>query len=188
MFEFLDLLAAHRPQVKAFAELLGHLVEGALRHPSCDAEWFLAEIADLTARLVVSTAGEDSPYPPLARMRQTKIAAIGNALAQSVQRGVELAARPDQRRAVKLDALKCTVTPHLVFDGNVPEPEATAIAQVEPSHLPESSQPKASTTEVQTVHVVREERGAGVVEQVPGLAQDLVARTSHSVPIEPAGP
>lgn len=158
VFEFLSLAAAHHSQVKAFAELLGHLVEGALRHPSCNAEWLLAEIADLTAQLVVSTSGEESPYPPLEKLRELRQKALGNALAQAVQVGIELAARPDQRRAVKLDALKCMIAPHLVFDGNVPEPEATAIARVKPLHLSESSVPKASTTGVQTIHMVREER------------------------------
>ncbi|MYZ50875.1 PIN domain-containing protein [Malikia spinosa] len=141
VFEFLSLLAAHHSQVKAFAELLGHLVEGALRHPSANAEWFLAEIADLTGNLVVSTAGEESPYPPLEKLREVRLNALGNALAQAVQAGLALSARPDQRRAVKLDALKCTVTPYLMFDGNVPEPETAVIARVEPPQSPEPSGP-----------------------------------------------
>ena len=70
--EFLNLLAAHHLPVKAFDELLGHLVEGALRHPSADAEWFLAEVADLTALLVVSTAGPESHYPPLETLREAR--------------------------------------------------------------------------------------------------------------------
>ena len=137
--EFLNLLGAHHSQVKAFAELLGHLVEGALRHPSADAEWLLAEVADLTAQLVVSTAGPESPYPPLERLRDVRLKALGNVLEQAVQAGLELAIRPDQRRAVKLDALKCTVVPHLVFDGNVPEPETASVARAEPSSPPETS-------------------------------------------------
>ena len=91
--EFLNLLSAHRSQVKAFAELLGHLVEGALRHPLADAEWFLAEVAELTAQLVVSTAGPESHYPPLEALREARLKALGNVLAQAVQEGLELAAR-----------------------------------------------------------------------------------------------
>lgn len=34
-------------------------------HPSPDAEWFLTEIADVTAQLVQSTVGPESHYPPL---------------------------------------------------------------------------------------------------------------------------
>ena len=142
--EFLNLLSAHRSQVKAFAELLGHLVEGALRHPLADAEWFLAEVAELTAQLVVSTAGPESHYPPLEALREARLKALGNVLAQAVQEGLELAARPDQRRAVKLEALKCQLVPYLVFDGNVPEPESAVIAQVEPTQPHEASGPKAS--------------------------------------------
>ena len=142
--EFLNLLAANHSQVKAFAELLGHLVEGALRHPSADAEWFLAKVTDLTEHLVVSTAGPESHYPPLERLRETQLKALGNALAQAVQAGMELATRPDKRRAVKLDALKCMVAPHLVFDGNVPEPETAVVARAEPSSLPELSEVTAS--------------------------------------------
>jgi tetratricopeptide (TPR) repeat protein len=186
--EFLNLLAEHRSQVKAFAELLGHLVEGALRHPSADAEWFLAEVGDLTEQLVVSTAGPESHYPPLETLRETRLKALGNVLAQAVQAGLELTARPDQRRAVKLDALKCTVAPHLVFDGNVPEPESAVIAQVEPTQPPEASGPKASTSEMKTVYVVQEATAERVVAQTPAPAQDLFARTSQPMPIKPAGP
>ena len=142
--EFLNLLAAHYSQVKAFAELLGHLVEGALRHPSADAEWFLAEVADLTAQLVVSTAGPESHYPPLETLRGTRLKTLGKVLAQAVQAGFGLAALPDQRRSVKLNALKCTVTPYLVFDGNVPEPGAAAVALAEPSSPLEPSETTAS--------------------------------------------
>jgi len=186
--EFLNLLAAHHPQVKAFAELLGHLVEGALRHPSADAEWFLAEVADLTAQLVVSTAGPESHYTPLERLREARLKTLGNVLAQAVQAGLELTAQPDQRRAVKLDTLKCTVAPHLVFDGNVPEPESAVIAQVEPTQPTEASGPKASPSEMQTVYVVQEATAEGVVAQTPAPAPDLVARTSQPMLIKPAGP
>jgi tetratricopeptide (TPR) repeat protein len=185
--EFLNLLASHRSQVKAFAELLGHLVEGALRHPSADAEWFLAEVADLTAQLVVSTAGPESHYPPLEALREARLKALGNVLAQAVQAGLELTARPDQGRAVKLDALKCTVAPHLVFDGNVPELESAVIAQVEPARPPEASGLQASPSEMQTVYVVQEATAEEVVVQTPAAAPDLVARTSQPTPIKPAG-
>lgn len=181
VFEFLNLLAGHHSQVKAFAELLGHLVEGALRHPSCNAEWFLAEIADLTVQLVFSTAGEESPYPPLEKLREMRINAIDEAIARAVQVGVELATRPDQRRAVKLDALKCTVTPYLVFDGNVPEPEATATTRVEPLHLSGSSVSQTSSMEVQSINAVREVNVAGVVAKATDVSTDMVAEINHSV-------
>jgi hypothetical protein len=119
--EFLNLLAAHHSQVKAFAELLGHLVEGALRHPSADAEWFLAEVTDLTAQLVASTVGPKSHYPPLEMLREARLKELRNVLAQAVQMGLELASRPKQRRAVELDALMCSVVPQLVFSGKAPE-------------------------------------------------------------------
>lgn len=170
--DFLNLLAAHRSQVKAFAELLGHLVEGALRHPSADAEWFLAEVADLTAHLVVSTSGPESHYPPLETLREARLKVLGNVLAQAVQVGLELTARPDQRRAVKLDALKCTVTPHLVFDGNVPEPESAVIAQAAPTQPTEASGLRASPSEMQTVYVVQQATAEGVVAQTPGPVPD----------------
>ena len=80
----------------------------------------------------------------LERLRETQLKALGNALAQAVQAGMELATRPDKRRAVKLDALKCMVAPHLVFDGNVPEPETAVVARAEPSSLPELSEVTAS--------------------------------------------
>jgi hypothetical protein len=185
--EFLNLLAAHHSQVKAFAELLGHLVEGALRHPSADAEWFLAEVADLTAQLVVSTAGPVSHYSPLETLREARLKALCNVLAQAVQAGLELTARPDMRRAVKLDALKCTVAPHLVFDGNIPEPESALLAQVEPTQPPEASGPKAYSSEMQTVYVVQEATAEGVVAQTPAPVPDLVVRTSQPMPIKPAG-
>lgn len=186
--EFLDLLAANHSQVKAFAELLGHLVEGALRNPSVDAEWFLSEVADLTAQLVVSTAGPDSHYPPLETLREARLEALGNVLAQAVQAGLELAAKPDQRRAVKLDALKCTAVPHLVFDGNVPEPDSAVIAQVESTQPQEASVPNASSSEMQTACVVQEATAETVVVETPAPASDLVARISQPISIKPAGP
>ncbi|HFL5747120.1 TPA: hypothetical protein ACG4LG_004309, partial [Stenotrophomonas maltophilia] len=144
---FLNLVASHHSQVKAFAELLGHLVEGALRHPSADAEWLLAKITDLAAQVVVSTAGPEMHYPPLETLREARANALGTFLGEAVQAGLELTAQPDQRRAVKLDALKCTVVPHLVFDGDVPELEAAVIAQVEPTLPPEASGQKTSLSE-----------------------------------------
>jgi hypothetical protein len=158
-----------------------------LRHPSADAEWFLAEVADLTAQLVVSTAGPESHYPPLEALREARLKALGNVLAQAVQAGLELTARPDQGRAVKLDALKCTVAPHLVFDGNVPELESAVIAQVEPARPPEASGLQASPSEMQTVYVVQEATAEEVVVKTPAPAPDLVARTSQPTPIKPAG-
>lgn len=174
--------------MKAFAELLGHLVEGALRHPSADAEWFLAEVAELKAQLVVSTAGPESHYPPLETLREVRLKALGNVLAQAVQAGLELTAQPDQRRAVRLDTLKCTVAPQLMYDGNVPEPESAVIAQVEPAQPPETSGPKASPFEMQTVYVVQEGTAEGVVAQTPASAPDLVARTSQPMLFKSAGP
>lgn len=134
--EFLKMLATHHCQVKAFAELLGHVVEGTLRHPAAKAEWFLAEVADLTVQLVDSTVGSESHYPPMETRRVVRLKALGNVLIQAAQAGLELTTRPDQKRAVKLDALKCTVVPYLVFDGNVPEPESAVIAQGEPTQPP----------------------------------------------------
>lgn len=148
VFAFLNLLAAHRSQVKGFAELLGHLVEAALRHPTANAEWFLAEIAELTVQLVASTVDENFAYPVLESMRQKRMAALSNVLEQAVKGAIELATRPDQRRAVKLEALKCTITPHLVFDGSVQETEARAIAGVEVPNLPKSFESNTSTKDV----------------------------------------
>ena len=184
--ELLSLLAAHNPQVKAFAELLGHLVEGALRHPSADVEWFLMEVEDLTAQLVVSTAGLESHYPPLDTRREARLKALGAVMAQAVQAGLELTAQPDRRRAVKLDALKCTVVPHLIFDGNIPEPESAVIAQIEPTPTPEASGPKVPPFEMQTVYVDQEATGEGVVEKTATPASDLIARTSQPMLIQPA--
>jgi hypothetical protein len=142
--EFLNLLAAHHSQVKAFSELLGHIVEASLRHPRANAEWFLARVADLTAQLVVSSSGLESSYPPLEKLRKARLKALGDVLTQAVHAGLELSARPDRHRAVKLDTLKCTLAPHLVFDGNVPEPEAAAVARAEPSSPLEPSETTAS--------------------------------------------
>lgn len=184
---FLNLLATHHSQVKAFAELLSHLVEGALRHPSANAEWFLAEVANLTAQLVVSTAGPESHYSPLETLREARIKTLGNVLTQAVQAGLELTMRPDQRRAVKLEALKCTVVPHVVFDGNVPEPESIVIAHSEPTQPSEAYGPKASPSEMQTVYVVQEATAEGFAAQTPGPAPDLVARASRLISVKLAG-
>ena len=186
--EFLSLLASHNSQVKAFAELLSHLVEGALRHPSADAGWFLAEVADLTEQLLISTAGPESHYPTVETLREARLKVLGNVLAQAVQAGLKLTARPDRRRAVKLDTLKCTVVPHLVFDGNVPEPESALIAQVEPTQSSEVSGPKASSSEMQTVYVVQEATVERVAGQTLPPVPDLVVRTSQPMPIKPIGP
>jgi len=185
--EFLNLLAVNHSQVKAFAELLGHIVEGALRHPSSDAEWFLADIADLMAQLVVPTAGVASHYPPLERMREARLKSLGDVLDVAVQTGLQLATRPDQRRAVKLDALKCMVAPRLVFDGNVPESEASVIAQVVSAQPSEASGIKAFPSEMQSVYVEREATAEGFVAQLPVPGSDLAVCPSQPMPINSTG-
>lgn len=89
---------------------------------------------------------------------------------------------------MKLDALKCTVTPHLVFDGNVPELETAVIAQVVPTQPPEASEPNASPSEMQTVYVVQEATVERVVVRAPAPAQDIVTRTSQAMSIKQAEP
>lgn len=185
--EFLGMLAAQHSQVKAFAELLGHLVEGVLRHPSANPEWFLAEVTDLTAQLVVSTIGPASHYSPLEMLREARLEAFGKVLRHAVREGLELAARPDQRRAVKLDAIKCTVVPYLVFDGNVPELESAVISQVVPTLPPKASGPKAYPSEMQTVYVVKQATAEVVLAQTPAPAPDLVVDISQAMPIKPVG-
>ncbi len=165
--EFLKMLAAHHCQVKAFAELLGHVVEGALRHPAAEVEWFLAEVADLTVQLVDSTVGSESHYPPMETRRVARLKALGNVLIQAAQAGLELTTRPDQKRAVKLDALKCTMVPYLVFDGNVPEPESAVIAQIEHTQPPEAAAPKAPSSEIQTVYMLNKATAEGRGAKTP---------------------
>jgi len=146
--EFLNLLAASHAQVKAFAELLSHIVEGALRHPSANAEWFLAEVAEFTTQLLVSSVGPASPYPPLETLRKARFRVFRNILSQAVQTGLELTQQPGRRRAVKLDVLKCTVTPHLVFDGNIPEHESSVLGLAEPTQSAEIAEGQTSTAQI----------------------------------------
>ncbi len=187
VFDFLNLLATHHTQVKAFAEMLSHLVEGVLRHPNCDAEWFLAETAEVTAKLVIATGGLESPYPPLERRRRKQIAALGELLGQAVQRAIELAARPDQRRAVRLNALKCTLYPHLVFDGSVPEPEATDVKLGEPLPPQAVDETPAPTIHVETAFLVKAESSADTVVEQPSDSPDSLLRTSHPLLSSPTG-
>lgn len=131
-FEFLELQARHPTQVKAFAELLGHIVEASLRHPHCSQEDFLKVAADFTSDMVLKSNGSFIPYSPVEGHRRKRMHVYAKVLGEAIEAAVQLASSPPRRRAIRLRVLKCMKPPYLTFDGEAKDP-------VDPTVLPSSS-------------------------------------------------
>ncbi|MDY0748700.1 hypothetical protein SNE35_29650 [Paucibacter sp. R3-3] len=129
-FDFMRLQAAQNTQIKAFSELLGHIVEAIARHPECDARQLQNQLEGLIQDLTFAAAGEPMLYPLAEVRRGGSLRAILELLGASVKDALDLASLPERRRAIKLRTLKCTRIPYLVFDGTVPEPESASPSTV----------------------------------------------------------
>lgn len=131
-FEFLELQAQHPTQFKAFAELLGHIVEATLRHPHCNQEELLNFALDFASEMARTSDGPLVPYAPAEDHRQTRIRVYAKVLGEAIEAAVKLAISPPRRRAIKLRALKCMKPPYLTFDGEAKDPVEPPVQRVEP--------------------------------------------------------
>jgi hypothetical protein len=130
-FEFLELQARHPTQFKAFAELMGHIVEASLRHPRCNQEELLKVALDFASDMALKSNGSFMPYSRVEGYRQARMRAYAKVLGEAVEAAVRLASSPPRRRAIKLRALKCMQPPYLTFDGEARDPLEPPIQQVE---------------------------------------------------------
>ncbi|ANG64882.1 hypothetical protein A8C75_21960 [Marinobacterium aestuarii] len=122
LFEFLELQAGHRTQLKAFLELLSHVVEATLRHPRCNAQELRLRADSFADDIASIQAGPDFPCPIMSRTRRVRYETIRKLLLDTIDSAFTLATQPPRRRAIKLKVLMGTTPPSLIFDGDVPEP------------------------------------------------------------------
>ncbi|ADX44119.1 hypothetical protein Acav_0193 [Paracidovorax avenae ATCC 19860] len=130
-FEFLELQAQHPTQFKAFAELMGHIVEAGLRHPHCNQEGLLKVALDFACDIAIKSNGTFIPYALAEGCRQARMRVYAKILGEEVEAADRLASSPPRRRAIKLRALKCMQPPYLTFDGEARDPVEPSIQQVD---------------------------------------------------------
>jgi hypothetical protein len=130
-FEFLELQARHPTQFKAFAELMGHIVEASLRHPHCNREELLKVALDFASDMAIKSNGTFIPYSLAEGYRQVHMRVYAKVLGEAVEAAERLASSPPRRRAIKLRALKCMKLPYLTFDGEVRDPVEPPIQHVD---------------------------------------------------------
>ncbi|WP_168560628.1 hypothetical protein [Rhizobacter sp. SG703] len=131
-FEFLELQARQPTQFKAFAELLGHIVEASLRHPHCNQEALLRAAVDFASDMARKSNGILIPYAAVEGHRQQRMKVYAKALGEEVEAAAKLAFSPPRRRSIKLRALKCMRTPYLTFDGEAKDPVEPPVQHVDP--------------------------------------------------------
>ena len=121
-FEFLELQAQYPTQFKAFAELMGHIVEAILRHPHCNREEVLKAALDFASDMALESNGTFIPYSLAEDYRQARMRVYAKVLREAVDVAERLVSSPPRRRAIKLRALKCMQSPYLMFDGEARDP------------------------------------------------------------------
>jgi hypothetical protein len=129
-FEFLELQARHPTQFKAFAELVGHVVEAGLRHPECDHEQFLRLAFSFVNEMARNSNGPFVPYTHVEDFRRAHSRIYTKVLWESIESAANLATKPPCRRAIKLRVLKCMQPPYLTFDSDVKEPEDASVSRL----------------------------------------------------------
>ena len=130
-FEFLELQARHPTQFKAFAELMGHIVEASLRHPHCNREELSKVALNFASDMAIKSNGTFIPYSLAEGFRQVHMRVYAKVLGEAVEAAERLASSPPRRRAIKLRALKCMKLPYLTFDGEVRDPVEPPIQHVD---------------------------------------------------------
>lgn len=145
-FEFLELQARHPTQFKAFAELLGHIVEACLRHPHCDQEALLNVALNFASEIAKQSSGLPAPYGPIENQQIVRMRVYTEVLREAVEAAAKLALSPPRRRAIKLHALKCTRNPYLTFDGDAKDPAERPIQHVKPLQAEDIDPENGKTT------------------------------------------
>lgn len=145
-FEFLELQAQHPTQLKAFAELFGHILEASLRHPHCNQEAFLEAALDFASEMTGKNNGPFLPYAPIEDHRQMRMHIYSNVLRESIDAAVQLAQSPPRRRAIKLRVLKCMRPPYLTFDGEAKDPADPPIEHVKLLQMEDAETESGTTT------------------------------------------
>jgi tetratricopeptide (TPR) repeat protein len=121
--EFLRMQARQATQLKAFAELLEHVIEAALRHPKGDREETIALARMLVRELATDSEGKALPYAPIRLHLEARTRVFIEILDEAIDSAVKQASEPSRRRAIKLRSLRCLRRPLLVFDGEAKDPE-----------------------------------------------------------------
>lgn len=121
-FDFLALQIQQVIQLKAFAEILGHIAEATLRHPDCERPKVLKLMHDFAHDVAIICSGPFLPYAHVENMRQRRIHTYAKAFGEAIDSAEKLASMPPHRRAIKLQVLKCMKTPHIIFDEDAKVP------------------------------------------------------------------
>lgn len=145
-FEFLKLQACHPTQFKAFAELLGHVVEAILRHPRCIRDDLLKDALDFAIDMAREGNGPFVPYALVEDHRQKRMRVYYEVLREAIGAAARLTISPPRRRAVKLRALKCMQPPCLMYDGDAKNPEETPAQRMETVQVDELQAGSSKTT------------------------------------------
>ena len=119
-FDFLELQAQHRTQVKAFAELLEHILEAVLRHPESTHPELLAQADMVITRIAFANNRQMIPYALVEEDREARILSFIKAFKVSIQKATKFAATPLQCREIKLYVLHCKSSP-LLMHGEPPK-------------------------------------------------------------------
>jgi hypothetical protein len=126
-FEFLSQIASLQIQFGAFGELFEHVVEAAMRHKQCAAD-FEQVVVDFIVKLTGSANKSSHPYAAVNALPEKRMQIQRHLLAERFRHVKDRLQAPTDTRPVAVRAVFCSAIPMLVEDK--PSPAAEPVAEV----------------------------------------------------------
>lgn len=120
--EFLEIQARLPTQLKAFVELLSHVVEACFRHPDCDRDAFKHGLADLLGRVSAAAVGPAHWYAPINYVAAAKHRVHRELFVEALAEAEKAIEGPARRRAIRLRVLACMKQPYMEYDRTIVDP------------------------------------------------------------------
>lgn len=126
-FEFLSQIASLQIQFGAFGELFEHVVEAAMRHKQCAAD-FGQIVVDFIVELTGSANKSSHPYAAVNAFPEKRMQIQRHLLAERFRRARDRLQAPMDTRPVAVRAVFCSTIPMLIEDK--PSPAAEPVGEV----------------------------------------------------------
>ncbi|WP_343606423.1 hypothetical protein [Roseateles sp.] len=126
-FEFLSRIASLHIHLGAYGELFEHVVESAMRHKQCPADFHLY-VSNFIEELTESLSGREHLYGLVNLQRSQRVQLQRSFLAQRLVRARDRLNQPPDNRPVAVRAIFCSAVPWLVTDkSNTPTETAVEL-------------------------------------------------------------
>lgn len=131
-FEFLAKVAGLKIQLGAFGELFEHVMEAALRHPHCPAD-FIRDVAEFVEDVTADLNGAEQVYGPINEPRLERINVQRRFLAERMRKAATRALQPESTRPIAVRTLFCSAIPWIVVDRGDDREVVSVKGRIEPN-------------------------------------------------------